>query len=134
MGDYTEIKKVPLSLVDPKFIEGIAWAEHSGGERHKSHHWRDGVSVVAILDGLKRHIAAIEEGEYFDNGEGGSNLQHAYHAACGLEYIAYYVRHKALYEQCFDQPYRRHAIDSSSVGEPNNSGEEDPRDFGKAPR
>jgi len=99
---YKDEDKVPLQTLDPRFIEGMAWVQSLGDKKHKDHHWTRGVSVNEILGAIKRHIADIEKGEYFDKE---STLQHAYHAACGLQYIAHYVRNSEKYAEFFDQPF-----------------------------
>ena len=72
-----------------------------GDEKHKDNHWTEGVSVADILDGVKRHVAAIELGNYDD--EEGST--HAAAAAVGLMYISHYRRADPRYNEFFDQRY-----------------------------
>ena len=100
---YKDENKVPLTNLDPAFIEALSARQAIGDEKHRNSHWTQGVSVTKILGGIKRHVSAIEQGEYFDRDDAG---QHAVAAACGLMYIFYYVRFDERYQQFFDQQFK----------------------------
>jgi hypothetical protein len=110
---YKAEEKASLTNLDPKFLEGMSWVQAIGDKKHADHHWKDGVSVREILDGIKRHTAAIERGEYIDDE---SKLNHAYHIACGAMYIAHYCRDSERYREFFDQPFGGPPISNFEVG------------------
>jgi hypothetical protein len=56
------------------------------------------------LEAVKRHIAAIERGETHDDETG---FHHAYHASCGLMYLAHFDRDPEQYSEFFDLPFAR---------------------------
>lgn len=128
--EYKIEDKAPLQLIDPEFIEGMAWTQSLGDQKHADNHWKAGVSVAEILGAIKRHVAAIEKGEYFD--EGNRGLQHTYAAACGLQYIAYYVRHARKYNKFFDQQYGGPPKARSDVGQRSVPRPDDPGYSGQA--
>lgn len=101
---YKMENKAKTQLIDPCFIEGMARVQEIGDQKHVDHHWLKGVSVAEILGAIDRHINAIKLGEICDDE---TREQHAYHAACGLMYIAHYCRNPSEYDEFFDLIYSR---------------------------
>lgn len=110
---YKTEKKPKTQLVDPCFIEGMALVQEIGDEKHRDHHWLQGVPVSEIIGAIERHVNAIKLGEVIDDETG---HQHAYHAACGLMYIAHYSRNHEEYAEFFDLVYSRHAEVGGGMG------------------
>lgn len=89
--DYNEAKfdkgKVRFSLLDPKFLEGVAKIMTFGAEKYSVNSWQ-GVpdAEERYKDALLRHIYADEETDP-ESGE-----SHLLHAACNLMFLYYFER------------------------------------------
>lgn len=101
MSYKTEGKYRPTKL-DPDFLIELAHLQEIGDEKHKDHHWRDGVSVSAMVDAIKRHTQSIERGEYIDPDTG---IPHSSAIACTCMYISFYTRNLSTYRPFFDLPF-----------------------------
>lgn len=71
--------KVPLDLVDPTAIEGLAAVLAFGANKYAAHNWRGGLSYSRLIAALMRHMFAILRGEDTDPESG---LPHIDHAGC----------------------------------------------------
>lgn len=80
--------KPMLSLVEPKFIIGMARVMTLGAQKYEIDNWKTGTSEIDIRrykDALLRHILAYIDGEKIDIE---SRESHLYHAACNLMFLA----------------------------------------------
>jgi hypothetical protein len=110
---YKNEGKEPLHLVSPDFIRDVALCLEMGEDKHRDHHYRDGVSVSQVLAAIKRHIAAIERGEYYDSD---SELQHAVCATSGLMILHHFTKNYTGYAEFFDQPFNKEKTMNAYTG------------------
>lgn len=110
---YKNEGKPMLTLIDPLFIEEMARQQEIGDVKHATHHWMEGVDSKEILNAIKRHIAAIEQGEISD--DGGKTL-HTAAAACGLMYLAHYCRNQDRYGGFLNPIFPRYHTTGSEMG------------------
>lgn len=71
--------KLPLDLLDPVAIEGLAKVLQFGAHKYASHNWRKGISYTRLIAALLRHTFAIMRGELTDPESG---LPHIDHVGC----------------------------------------------------
>ena len=65
--------KLRYDLVEPRAHRDMVDVLTYGAEKYYDRNWENGLSWTSVLASLKRHIAAFEAGEDFDNGVGGRN-------------------------------------------------------------
>lgn len=85
MKPYKKEGKVPVGLVSPDFIYGVAHILDHGNQKHRGSNWRDGVSLNQLLESLQRHTMAMQNGEDVDPETG---KHHAYHIGAVAMIIA----------------------------------------------
>src|SRR5690242_1730956 len=71
--------KLPLDLLDPLALEGLAEVLKFGASKYAAHNWRGGISWSRLLAALLRHTFAILRGERIDPESG---LPHIDHVGC----------------------------------------------------
>lgn len=71
--------KLPLDLLDPVALDGLAAVLQFGSKKYAAHNWRGGLSYSRLLAALLRHSFAILRGEYVDPESG---LPHIDHVGC----------------------------------------------------
>lgn len=79
--------KSPLTLVPPLFIRGIADVLKFGARKYARGQWMRGMSYSEVIDALKRHTEAIENGQDIDPDSG---LPHEYHIGCCAAFLSWY--------------------------------------------
>lgn len=94
--------KPRYDLLHPVAQEGIVSVLTAGAKKYAPRNWEKGMNWSTVLASLKRHIAAIEQGEDYDKETG---LLHIDHVQCNAHFLsAYYTifpqgddrRHKYL--------------------------------------
>lgn len=94
--------KLRYDLLHPVAQEGIVSVLTAGAKKYEPRNWEKGMNWSTVLASLKRHIAAIEQGEDYDKETG---LLHIDHVQCNAHFLsAYYTifpqgddrRHKYL--------------------------------------
>lgn len=78
-GRKDDQDKLPMDLLDPLALEGLAAVLQFGARKYASHNWRGGISYSRVLAALLRHTFAILRGEYIDAESG---LPHIDHVGC----------------------------------------------------
>lgn len=76
--------KLPMSLIDPIFLEGLARVLAFGAKKYSAHNWRKGIAYSRVLDALIRHTQEMVKGNDIDPETG---ELHAFHAGCCLMFI-----------------------------------------------
>jgi len=71
--------KLPLDLLDPLALEGLAGVLAFGAKKYASHNWRGGISYSRLVAALLRHVFALLRGERIDPESG---LPHIDHVGC----------------------------------------------------
>lgn len=71
--------KLPLDLLDPLALEGLAKVLAFGAKKYAAHNWRGGLSWTRLIAAMLRHTFAIMRGELNDPESG---LPHIDHVGC----------------------------------------------------
>ena len=79
VGVKADSDKVPLDLLDPLALEGLAAVLRFGAKKYAAHNWRGGFKWMRLMAALLRHSFAIIRGE--DN-DPESGLPHIDHIGC----------------------------------------------------
>lgn len=77
--------KPPMSLLDRKWLEGVAQVLGFGANKYAAHNWRKGITYSRLSDAALRHLLAFNDGEDTDPESG---LSHLYHASCCLMFLS----------------------------------------------
>lgn len=86
--------KIRYDLLEPYAIEQLAKVFSKGAEKYAPNNWLKGMSWSNITASLKRHLAAYEQGEDYDNE---TQLLHLAHVAWNaLALVSYYKYHPNL--------------------------------------
>ena len=78
-GVKHDAEKLPMDLLDPLALEGLAAVLQFGARKYASHNWRGGISYSRLFAALLRHTFAILRGQYIDEESG---LPHVDHIGC----------------------------------------------------
>lgn len=81
--------KVPLDLLDPIALEGLARVLQFGAKKYAAHNWRGGISYSRLIAALLRHVFAILRGEYVDPESG---LPHIDHVGCCWMFLSHMMK------------------------------------------
>jgi 5'(3')-deoxyribonucleotidase len=92
--------KLRYDLVQPNAHEEMVKVLTFGAEKYEDRNWEKGMSWSNVIASLKRHIAAIEKGEDYDEESG---LLHAAHVACNAHFLTAYYK---IYPQGDDRPHK----------------------------
>lgn len=92
--------KARFELIDPEFEKGVALVLTFGAEKYGDENWKKSAGtdkhyefVSGCHGSLRRHLAAIRDGEHLDPESG---LPHIDHVACNVMFIRYYDNFQAL--------------------------------------
>jgi hypothetical protein len=93
---------LPLCLIPPTFIEGLARVYAHGAKKYAPNNWMRGYDWTKSLSALKRHVLAVEKGEDTDPESG---ELHLYHVAWHCATLGYFTQH-AEYAKFDDRVYK----------------------------
>ena len=79
--------KPMISLIDPKFIEGLAEVMTQGANKYGRTNWQECKEPHRYLDALLRHTLKYWSGEKVDTESGKSHLYHIAFNAMALDYL-----------------------------------------------
>ena len=79
--------KPMISLIDPKFIEGLAEVMTQGASKYGRDNWQECKEPHRYLDALLRHTLKYWDGEKVDTESGKSHLYHIAFNAMALDYL-----------------------------------------------
>lgn len=79
--------KPMVSLIDPKFIEGLAEVMTQGANKYGRDNWQECKEPHRYLDALLRHTLKYWDGEKVDTESGKSHLYHIAFNAMALDYL-----------------------------------------------
>lgn len=79
--------KPMISLIDPKFIEGLASVMTQGANKYGRDNWQECKEPHRYLDALLRHTLKYWDGEKVDTESGKSHLYHIAFNAMALYYL-----------------------------------------------
>lgn len=91
---YNEDKS-RYDLLEPYAMEQLVKIFTFGSKKYADHNWMKGMKWSKMLASLKRHIAAFEKGEDFDQE---SNLPHMAHAAWNAMGLISYMKYHPEYD------------------------------------
>ena len=79
--------KPMVSLIEPKFIEGLAEVMTQGASKYGRDNWQECKEPHRYLDALLRHTLKYWDGEKVDTDSGKSHLYHIAFNAMALDYL-----------------------------------------------
>ena len=80
--------KLRYDLVEPRAFRDFVEVLTDGANKYHDRNWENGFSWTSVIASLKRHIAAVEQGEDYDQESG---RLHIAHAACNIHFTAHGV-------------------------------------------
>lgn len=86
-GSMDDPRKVPITLIPPQFIGGVADVLKFGAKKYARGQWMLGMSFSEVLDAANRHLLALARGEELDPDSG---LPHEYHVGCCMAFLSWY--------------------------------------------
>ena len=92
--------KLRYDLVQPFAHEQMVRVLTKGAEKYAERNWERGMAWSNVIASLKRHLAAIERGEDYDNETG---ELHIAHLACNAHFLTAYYK---IYPQGDDRPHK----------------------------
>lgn len=81
--------KLRYDLFHPVAAEGLAKVLTFGCNKYGDRNWEKGLSWTSTIASMKRHIAAIEKGEDFDQESG---FKHVDHVQCNAHFLSAYYK------------------------------------------
>lgn len=95
MSEATGVKhdsdKLPLDLLDPDALGGLAAVLQFGAKKYAAHNWRGGLSYSRLLAALLRHTFSILRGEDTDPESG---LPHIDHVGCCWMFLSNMMKNR----------------------------------------
>jgi Domain of unknown function (DUF5664) len=105
--------KLRYDLVEPHAMRDFVQVLTDGAIKYKSWNWFAGLSWTSVLASLKRHIAAMESGEDYDQESG---RLHIAHAACNVHFLnAFYYTFPQGDDRIKITGYRPYGLDLDNV-------------------
>lgn len=89
--------KLRYDLVNPIALEGMVSILTHGAEKYGDRNWEKGMKWSNVISSLKRHLAAIEKGEDYDQESGKLHIDHL---QCNAHFLSAYYK---LYPQGDDR-------------------------------
>lgn len=83
-GIKNDADKPPLNLISPYFLDEVATILGFGEAKYGKANWKKGIEFSRLVAATKRHLQAVEKGNFIDEESGKSHLAHA---ACNLMMI-----------------------------------------------
>lgn len=83
--------KLPMDLLDPEWLEGVAQILQFGAQKYAAHNWRQGISYSRLYAATQRHLTAFAKGWETD---GETGLSHLLHASCCLMFLYSMQQHR----------------------------------------
>lgn len=102
-GTKYDQDKIPLDLLSPYFLEGIAEVLKFGAKKYGPYNWAEGIKYSRVFAALQRHLWAFWRGEELDKE---TNMPHLWHAGCCLMFLIHYEMFPERYEDFNDIPYQ----------------------------
>jgi len=93
--------KVPLDLLDPLALDGLARVLQFGAKKYASHNWRGGINYSRLIAALMRHTFAMLRGEYTDPESG---LPHIDHVGCCWMFLSNMMKTRPDLDDLYKAP------------------------------
>lgn len=91
--------KLRYDLLNPKAQEGLVRVITKGSEKYAERNWEKGMKWTTVLASMKRHIAAFEKGEDYDEETGELHIDHI---QCNAHFLSAYYK---IYPQGDDRSH-----------------------------
>lgn len=92
--------KLRFDLIDQNFLDGLAKVLTFGAEKYSANSWQKiGNAEERYYAALQRHLSAYRKGEQKDDESG---IEHLYHAAANIMFLAYFEKQRKIKEQSND--------------------------------
>lgn len=105
--------KLRYDLIHPKALKGLVSVMTAGASKYAERNWENGMAWSNVIASLKRHLAAIEAGEDYDQETG---ALHTDHLQCNAHFLSAYY---SIFPQGDDRPNtyfnKRVALDIDGV-------------------
>ena len=105
--------KLRYDLIHPKALKELVSVLTRGASKYAERNWENGMKWSNVIASLKRHLAAIEAGEDYDQETG---ALHADHLQCNAHFLSAYY---SIFPQGDDRPNtyfnKRVALDIDGV-------------------
>ena len=99
-GLRDNVGKLRYDLLHPSAIKRLVEVLTFGSTKYAERNWEKGMKWTTVIASLKRHLAAIEQGEDYDKESG---LLHIDHLQCNAHFLsAYYT----IYPQGDNRPMK----------------------------
>lgn len=92
--------KLRYDLIHPIAERGLVEVLTAGSKKYSDRNWEKGMAWSKVIASLKRHLAAIERGEDYDEETG---KLHADHLQCNAHFLSAYYK---IYPQGDDRPHK----------------------------
>lgn len=86
-GRKDDSDKLPMELIAPEFVTGIAAVLKFGAGKYDERNWEKGMKWGRVFGAIMRHLWVWWGGEKVDPESG---LSHLWHAACGIMFLIAY--------------------------------------------
>jgi hypothetical protein len=97
-GRKFDSEKLKYNLMPVGVLEQEVRVLMNGAEKYAIDNWKYVEDWKRrYIEATKRHIAAYESGEEFDDGEGGDGLHHLAHARCCLAFLLWKSTNRTIY-------------------------------------
>lgn len=93
--------KIRYELIPTHLLESTAHVFAHGAKKYAEWNWAKGMDWSVVIGCMKRHIAAIERGEDYDDGPKGSGQRHVGHVICNALMLEHYMND---YPEMDDRP------------------------------
>lgn len=90
-GRKDDTDKLPLDLLDPVALEGLAAVLQFGAKKYAPNNWRGGISYTRLLGAILRHTFAIMRGEDIDEESG---LPHVDCVQCEAMFLSFMMKQR----------------------------------------
>lgn len=81
--------KLPMELIAPILLSGVAEVLAFGANKYSARNWEKGMSWSRVYGAMLRHMTAFWSGENLDKETG---LPHLWHAACCCMFLMEFAR------------------------------------------
>ena len=83
--------KLPMDLLDPEWLEGVAAVLQFGAEKYDAHNWRNGLEYSRLYAAAQRHLNQFAKGHEYDEE---SSEHHLLHASCCLMFLYHMTQYR----------------------------------------
>lgn len=88
--------KLPLHLISPHALNGLAAVLEFGKKKYAARNWEKGLNYEETLGSALRHLLALLAGERIDPESG---LPHIDHLQCNAMFLSHFMKQPEKYEK-----------------------------------